>query len=489
MTFNDRPFLYFLPAIYLAWLVCRRREAWQVALLTAGSLLFYAHNHWRLIPLILSYCAVNWAIGVWLERTNRPRGVLTVGIAYNLLVLGYFKYYPLLVDLFASALTQCGINHSLAPPASWSIPFGISFYAFTGIAYMVDVYRRTAAAEPSAARYALSVTFFPHLVAGPILRANEFLTRLRPGQMPTQGIARLESLTLLARGYFKKVVLADRIALAIDPFFQHIAGPSTSGVWSLPYVYLYALQIYFDFSAYTDIARGLGLMFGYRWPDNFNLPYLAVNVADFWRRWHITLSRFLRDYLYIPLGGSRNGWWRTNRNLLITMLLGGLWHGASWSFMFWGGLHGTFLVLHRVWLLVPLRDRLADATGLAALLWRGFCVAVTFHAVCLAWCFFRLTVLSDGLTCVKKWFVFDPAKMWVGGAGDVGLWIMLVGYGLIAWLITQFDAQSLQWQDQPATNRRLVLRGALWGYGAAFLVLAALLAPGEAAPPFIYFQF
>src|SRR5262249_2146666 len=159
-------------------------------------------------------------------------------------------------------------------------------------------------------------------------------------------------------------------------------------------------------SGYTDIARGLGLLFGFRWPDNFNWPYLAGSVQEFWRRWHITLSLFLRDYLYVPLGGSRRGSGRTNVNLMATMLLGGLWHGAGWSFMLWGGLHGLYLLLHRLWGACPLRDRLQERR-----LWRLACVVMTFHAVCLAWCFFRLSVLSDSLACVRKWFDFDPARL------------------------------------------------------------------------------
>jgi alginate O-acetyltransferase complex protein AlgI len=487
VTFTEAPFLLTFPVIYALWLLCRRRESWQVGLLTAASLYFYGYNHWRLLPLILSYCAANWAVGRWIEISHRPRRALTVGVAYNLLVLGYFKYTPLLMATLAAGLTRLAISHGITAPTSWTIPFGISFYAFTGIAYMVDVFRRVTAAEASPARYALSVTFFPHLVAGPILRANEFLTHLRPGHMPDRGLAPLEALNLLARGAFKKVVLADRIALAIDPFFAHVADPSTAGVWSLPYVYLYAFQIIFDFSGYTDIARGLGLLFGYRWPDNFHLPYLATDVADFWRRWHITLSRFLRDYLYIPLGGNRHGWWRTNRNLMVTMLLGGLWHGASWSFMLWGGLHGGYLVLHRCWQLSPLQTRLASLTGILGRAWTAACIVLTFHCVCLAWCFFRLGAFGDSLICVKKWVIFDGAKWWVGGVNDPSIWILLAGYAAVTWVAQR--AETVAWHLAPGPVREPLLRGALMGYGTAVLLLAALLSPGEAAPPFIYFQF
>ena len=282
------------------------------------------------------------------------------------------------------------------------------------------------------------------------------------------------------------MVLADCISAATDPFFAHVNDPATMGVWALPYVWLYALQIYMDFSAYTDIARGLGLLFGYRWPDNFDRPYLAASVAEFWRRWHISLSRFLRDYLYIPLGGSRGGWWRTNLNLMLTMLLGGLWHGASWSFLLWGGLHGAFLVAHRVWVLCPWRDRLARLSGLPAWLWRCACVVLTFHAVCFAWCFFRLPALADSLACVAKWFVFDSGKMWVGGVADASLWAVLVGYVLLA----AVAGRAHRWlQGRPRPLPAPLLRGFVLAFSLALLLLAVLLSPGGVAPPFIYFQF
>jgi len=189
---------------------------------------------------------------------------------------------------------------------------------------MVDVYRGTAKPDGSLWRYCLFTTFFPHLLAGPILRAREFLVHLGPAELPQKPLAPAEGVFLLARGYFKKAALGDGIAVAVDPFFAHVGDPSTAGVWSLPYLYLYALQIYFDFSGYTDIARGLGLLFGFRWPENFDWPFLATSVRDFWRRWHMTLSRFLRDYLYVPLGGSRSGIPRTAAHIMVTMLVGGI---------------------------------------------------------------------------------------------------------------------------------------------------------------------
>lgn len=478
MTFEATSFIILVVVTYALWLLVRRHERAAVALLFAASLVFYGHNHWRLLPILFAYCFIDWAVGVWLERTRRPRLVLALGVGFNLAVLCFFKYVPLIVSTVA-ALTGVW----LCPRErleTWSIPFGISFYAFTGIAYVVDVHRRTYPAERNFVRYTLSAIFFPHLVAGPILRASEFLAFMRPGEMPKQGQAHLEASWLIARGYFKKLVLADRISVLIDPFFAHVSDPTTDGVWALPYVYLYALQILLDFSAYTDIARGLGLLFGYRWPENFDWPYLAANVGEFWRRWHITLSRFLRDYLYVPLGGNRHGRWRTCLNLMITMLLGGLWHGASWSFLLWGGLHGAFLVVHRLWGETPLSARVAKWHGARAWLWRAFAVAVTFHCVCLAWCFFRLTALSDSLICVKKWVVFDAERMLSPALFDPSLLVLGAGYALVSLLVAALE----RWVKGEA-----FVAGVRWGLRAAVLLLAALLAPGGAAPPFIYFQF
>jgi D-alanyl-lipoteichoic acid acyltransferase DltB (MBOAT superfamily) len=315
--------------------------------------------------------------------------------------------------------------------------------------------------------------------------------------MPCAPQAPLEALLLLGRGFFKKMVLAERISLAIDPFFAHVNDPSTAGVWALPFVWLYALQIYFDFSAYTDIARGLGLLFGFRWPENFNLPYLAGSVQEFWRRWHMTLSRFLKDYLYIPLGGNRRGEWRTGCNLMATMLLGGLWHGASWSFLLWGGLHGLYLIVNRAWDACPLRRLLP----VGQVLWRAAGVVLTFHCVCLAWCFFRLTALGDSLACVEKWFTFDAGKTFVGGSGDLSLWLALAAYGALAWLAHHVDFRSavvgFRWRGGealplervPQEVRGPMARGFLWGFGVMLLVLALLLSPGGISAPFIYFQF
>lgn len=488
MTFTETPFWVLAAATFLLWWFCRARQSTSIALLLVASIVFYGYHNWSLVPLILLYCIVNWVVAFYLPSTRWPRTLLGLGVGFNLSVLAYWKYTPLLLSTANLALRMHWQPPSLAS-TGWVTPFGISFYAFTGIAYMMDVFRGVTAAERSLPRYALSAIFFPHLVAGPILRPAEFLEKLRPSCMPDRPQALLEACLLLARGFFKKMVLADRISQAIDPFFIHVGDVSTAGVWSLPYVYLYALQIYLDFSAYTDIARGLGLLFGYRWPDNFNLPYLATSIQDFWRRWHITLSRFLRDYLYVALGGNRRGTVRTYANLMITMLLGGLWHGASWSFLLWGGLHGSFLVVNRLWTESRAGrwvKMVTEANGEIGTLWTCLCWFVTFHCVCLAWCFFRLSVLADSLACVRKVFAFDRHRMWVGGAYDPSL-IALVAYGLIVWLVLVPGKQVWEHDWRPAVAP--LQRGLLWGFSLTLLLLALLLSPGGDSPAFIYFQF
>ncbi len=489
MSFVDKSFLYFLPIFAALWLLARGSYRARLAVMLAGSLVFYSHNRWWTLGIILSYCLVDWAVGLRLRSTARPKLLLAIGIGFNLGCLAFWKYTPLLLQTAANVLGPANLLPSLEAKGSWIVPVGISFYAFSGIAYMMDVYRGVAAAERSFWTYALFTSFFPHLVAGPILRAREFLAHLGPASLPNSPVAPWEGTFLIGRGLLKKLLLADSIALAIDPFFADVSHPSTAGVWALPYVYLYAFQIYFDFSGYTDIARGLGLWFGFRWPENFNWPYLATSIQDFWRRWHMTLSRFLRDYLYIPLGGSRHGALRGAMALMITMLLGGLWHGASWSFAIWGGLHGLFLVVNRLWSTTRLHALLSALTGPAGLIWNGIRIALTFNAVCLAWCFFRLTDIRDSLNCVGKWFQFDLDKAFVGASADPALWLLLALYGLA----TLISVLLVRWANLESAAGRLVAqpfaRGLSWGIAASIIVAAVLMSPGGERPPFIYFQF
>ena len=293
MSFVQIEFAPFLLIVFGLWLLLRSRRAFALGWLLAASLVFYGFKQWWVLPIIIGYCLVDWLTGLWLQRTQRPRLALALGVGFNLLLLCFWKYTPLLVETAAAQLGWESIHLQQVASDHWVVPMGISFYAFTGIAYMTDIYRGVVAAEKSLWCYALFTSFFPHLVAGPILRPSEFLAHLRPGRMPTRPLDMAEGAFLIGRGFFKKRVLADSIALAIDPFFAHVSDQSTAGVWALPPVYLYALQIYFDFSGYTDIARGLGLWFGFRWPENFNWPYLATSIQEF-------LAALAHDAIALP---------------------------------------------------------------------------------------------------------------------------------------------------------------------------------------------
>jgi D-alanyl-lipoteichoic acid acyltransferase DltB (MBOAT superfamily) len=489
MNFAEIPFVILLLVTYGLWIAGRKQYESRLIVLLVASLIFYGYHQWLLLPLLLTYCLVGWGTALWIVRSRRPGWVLGLGITFNLGVLAYWKYTPMLLGVFAQLAAALELPAVAEPPQGWLLPFGISFFSFTGVAYMVDVYRGVIAPETNLIRFTVFKSFFPQLVAGPILRARDFLTELTPERMPDSAQSVQEALVLLARGYFKKMVLADRIGPAIDPFFLHVADASTSGVWAGPYVYLYALQIYFDFSGYTDIARGLGLMFGFRWPDNFRNPYLAPSLEEFWRRWHITLSQFLKDYLYIPLGGSRGSAWRTKLNLFLTMLLGGMWHGSSWSFLVWGSLHGVFLVVHRAWSACRLRAVLLEWCPCPHWLRRSLATVLTFHCVCLGWCFFRLTDIDESLACVRKCIVFDRSKCLVGGAADPSLWSLVISYGLLVLAASQGHRLFERVGRDLQTAWSPLVHGMAWGGGATMLLLSVLLAPRGEAAQFIYFQF
>ena len=488
MNFVDSEFVAFLAIVFALWLALRPFERATRLMLLVASFVFYGFHQWQLIFLLGAYCLVDWLAGIAIVTVQHRRLALVAGIAFNLGALAFWKYTPLVVNTVAWLVAGYNADVAAIGEADWYLPIGISFYAFTGIAYLVDVYRGETAAERSLCRFALFISFFPQLVAGPILRAREFLTELKPGALPRKSLALTEAFLLIGRGSFKKLVIADGIGRAIDPFFAHVASPVTEGVWSLPYLYLYSLQIFFDFSGYTDIARGVGLMFGFRWPENFDRPYLAASVRDFWRRWHMTLSRFLRDYLYIPLGGARRGMLRTVAAIMTTMLLGGLWHGAAWSFMLWGGLHGCYLVVHRLWRESRLAAMMDGLPPAGRYVWQVTAVVVTFHIVTVTWSFFRLTDLSLSVVCLEKLFVFEADKMFVGGSGDVSLWSLIAGYLVLAWIAPSFYRWT-RIRTARETASTVLMQGGAWGTSLALLALAYVLSNPGRGDPFIYFRF
>ncbi len=385
MLFNSYEYLiYFLPlALGAFFLLGRIRASFAVGALVAASLFFYAWWNPRYLPLILGSIGFNFAVGRMLRigaesvpgpSSVRAKALLAFGVGANLLVLGVFKYADFAVRN-VSGMTGWPIG---LPQIV--LPLGISFFTFTQIAYLVDVYRGRAK-EPSLLNYALFVSFFPHLLAGPILHHSEMMPQFasKSNKRP-QPFHIAAGLFLLAIGLVKKVCIADPLAPVVAAGFDHPESLSALTAWLT--VLAYTLEIYFDFSGYTDMALGAARMFNIRMPVNFDSPYHSTDIREFWRRWHMTLSRFLREYLYIPLGGNRHGEARTAVNVLATFLLGGLWHGAAWTFVIWGGLHGAALVCVRAW----------ERTGLR--LPRPLAWAVTFLFVMVAWVFFRASSLA-----------------------------------------------------------------------------------------------
>lgn len=513
MLFNSHPFvLCFLPITFLGfYLFARAGREFGLGWLVGASLFFYGWWDVRYVPLLLLSVAINYGFARLLIAEvgmRRRRALLVVGVSANLATLAYFKY----AAFGAATLTVIsGLDFTLAPIA---LPLGISFFTFTQIAYLVDA-SRGQVQQTKAAHYLLFVTYFPHLIAGPIIHHKEMMpqfARAGSGGINAENVA--IGLTAFSLGLVKKVLLADNLAQFATPVFEAAAiGPvflHEAWIGALAYT----LQLYFDFSGYCDMALGLSLLFGIRLPLNFNSPYQAENIADFWRRWHMTLSRFLRDYVYIPLGGKRRGSLRRYSNLMATMLIGGLWHGAGWTFVAWGGLHGAYLVILRAWQKLPLARRLANRRS-----WMVASRALTFLAVVTAWVFFRASSFTaagrmlSGMADLRQLSVIpEPLRNYLGGGavletlgfefqlGHVPgilrglLWI--VPLLAVVWFLP--NLQQMLGQDKlalasPATVRpcavlltwrpttwRAVVVGALLA-----LTVALMINPGE----FLYYQF
>jgi alginate O-acetyltransferase complex protein AlgI len=387
VLFNSYAFIFlFLPITLLGFHLIGGRGHHRIAIawLVAASLFFYGWWNPAYLGLILGSMLFNYAVGVSLSG-NPNRGVLGLGIAANLGLLGYYKYANFFVDNLNAFVGSSFHLETIL------LPLAISFFTFQQIAYLVDAYRGETH-EYRFLHYALFVTFFPQLIAGPIVHHKEMLPQFAKDVLYRLKAEHLAvGITIFAIGLFKKVVLADGIAVYATPVFDAAeAGVALTFFEAWGGALAYTLQLYFDFSGYSDMAIGLARMFGVRLPLNFNSPYKATNIIDFWRRWHITLSRFLRDYLYIPLGGNRKGEVRRNINILITMLLGGLWHGAGWTFVLWGGLHGAYLVINHAW-------RRLFQNAQPTLFGSFFGWTITMLAVVAAWVPFRAESMEGAM--------------------------------------------------------------------------------------------
>ncbi len=492
MLFNSYVFIFaFLPCCLLGYALLSRRGSRSAGIvwLTACSLFYYGWWDPKYLGLILGSIIANFALGVHLgrERAASRRAVLVVGIVANLALLGYFKYTGFFLETLNRAL---GTEWSTPPIV---LPLAISFFTFQQIAYLVDAYQHKAR-EYRFADYSLFVTFFPQLIAGPIVHHKEMLP-----QFTERGPYRLNARdlgvggTIFFIGLFKKTVIADTCASFASPIFDSVAGGATASFFDGWVAALaYTLQLYFDFSGYSDMAIGAARLFGIRLPLNFFSPYKATNIVEFWRRWHMTLSRFLRDYLYIALGGNRRGPARRYVNLFATMLLGGLWHGAGWTFVIWGGLHGSYLCVNHVWRV--LRQRLAPDREVSWIERRVY-HALTFFAVVVGWVFFRaadfdtaVSVLSsmigaNGLTFPSelKFYAAVPAIT----AGLIVAWWLPNTAQLLRSQNPVLETYSLEGERPTLLEWKPTLR---WAVVAAALTLSAVLLMSRASE-FIYYQF
>lgn len=462
-------FVFFLVTASVYWLLTN--HGWRKLWLLAASYVFYGAWDWRFLFLMIGCSAFNHIMALVVARQHKTgpaqAWVLPVSIVANLSVLFFFKYF----NFFATSLTEfAALFGATVSPVTLQVvlPVGISFFTFQAMSYFFDVYRKDIPAEKSFIDVSLYIAFFPQLVAGPIVRAADFLPQLTRRRFFADVNLR-GSLLLFAIGFIKKACIADGLAPYVERVFADPATFDAISIFSA--VIFYAMQIYCDFSGYSDMAIGAAGLLGYHLVINFRAPYLSANITEFWRRWHISLSTWLRDYLYIPLGGNRHGPRRRDRNLMLTMILGGLWHGASYNFIVWGFMHGLALIVRREW--AALRPAVGDVRPLS----RFFSGLLTFYWVCIAWIFFRAATLPAALDITYAFVTLRSP-----GTEQLPLGVPWIAVILL---------MASQWADQKYGIVKRI-EGVSWpafygGLGTASAFALALV-PGGALP-FIYFQF
>jgi alginate O-acetyltransferase complex protein AlgI len=460
MLFTTFTFVRFLLIVLALFYVLPRR--YRRYLLLAASLLFYMAWNVKFVLLILGLITVDYFAALWISKRQgaERRMALLVSLAANIGMLGWFKYANFARETWLHLLHPGAV----VQPLNIILPLGISFHTFQSISYVIDVYRGEQLAVTSYIDYALFVSFFPQLVAGPIVRAREFFHDFWNWKAPT-GAEWQQGVAMILTGYVKKLVFADQFALVADGYFANpILMPGRVPAWTGTIAF--ALQIFFDFSGYTDIAIGVAQLFGFHFPENFRRPYLSASITEFWRRWHMTLSRWLRDYIYISLGGNRKGEVRTYLNLMATMLLGGLWHGASWNFVIWGGYHGALLAVERmVW-------GRGERTGLL----RIPLTVITFLLVCVGWVFFRAK------TFAAAWFVVGQMFSKIRGDSLLSPWQWrLATLALVVALAEEYGGMLTRLTVSPAWARTLAV--------VVALLVIELFSATEQTIPFVYFQF
>jgi alginate O-acetyltransferase complex protein AlgI len=472
MWFNSFSFFWFFPVVLGAYWATPSWRARKLLLL-AASYFFYACWSPPFVFLLILSSTIDYSVGLALTATSGvfKRNVLVaVSCISNFGILATFKYAGFFLSTWQTVAHAMGISVAAAP--AWVtqivLPVGISFYTFHGVSYIIDVYRRRIEAEKSLVDFMLFVAFFPQLVAGPILRAWYFVPQLQ-SRRTNREVDWLRGGFLIILGFFQKVALADNMAPLANLVFDRPGRFNTVELWLGTYAF--AFQIYFDFAGYSNIAIGCARLLGFEIPENFRMPYIAVGFRDFWRRWHISLSTWLRDYLYIPLGGNRGGTWLTLRNLLIVMALGGLWHGASWTFVAWGLLHGIYLSIEH--LATPWLERLPEAIRRSRVS-RAAMAVTTFHVVCISWVFFRSRTVSAALSMAAAMLLPNGTRSNI--ETPVLVYLLIGALAIIAALV--------------AAGRGVATRVPpwLWGTCAAVMLFLTIVTWGD-ANEFIYFRF
>ncbi len=473
MLFNSTEYLiFFLVVCHLSWMLIDRPRL-RIWVMLLASIYFYASNNgWQLF-LLLGFTQVDYLCGLRIGASDSPRvrkWWLALSIGSNLAVLGFFKYSNFFMESLQDLARFAGQDLGWQP---WHVvlPVGISFYTFQTMSYTIDVYRKVIPAERSWSRFAFFVMYFPQLIAGPIVRAEDFVPQL--SKRPELDSAAFErSVAIIFRGLLKKIVLADGLLAAYsEAAFDAPASANMFEAWLG--LFAFAFQIYFDFGGYSDVAIGCARLMGFYIPDNFNLPYTADSFSDFWRRWHMSLSTWLRDYLYVPLGGNRmKTQWGVARNLMLVMLLGGLWHGAAWNFVIWGGMHGAFLLIERS--LGMHRDL---ASQQIHIFWRCLRRLVVFIGVLATWIVFRATSLTDIAAFVRSLTWGDAPQVVTAGQ------LLAVAVIAVSWAM-QYVARRGDPFERFA-NAPIPLKCVAYALAAAVIIVFNSRGPQA----FIYFQF
>jgi alginate O-acetyltransferase complex protein AlgI len=487
MLFNSHEFIFvFLPITFFIYFYLNHKRLTRASkgFLVCSSLFFYSWWNVAYLPIILASMVFNYIIGKSLNKACKNKSkefskktILTFGIIFNLSLLGYFKYTDFLIENFNLAF------NSNAELLQLALPLAISFFTFQQIAYLVDSYRQETK-EYEFLNYALFVTFFPQLIAGPIVHHKEMMPQFAKTSNKVKNYRNIAiGIFIFSIGLFKKVVIADTFAVWATNGFNVAITLNLLEAWATSLSYTF--QLYFDFSGYTDMAIGLALLFNIRLPANFNSPYKATNIQDFWKRWHITLSRFLRDYVYIPLGGNRKGEFRTYNNLMATFIIGGLWHGAGWTFVFWGFLHGIAIMVHRFW------------SKLGFKLWTWLAWLITFNFVNIAWVFFRAKGWDDAVKILSGMIGLGGIKIHTVLQSKLSF---LENYGIefgpygaiklraleILWFVFGFILILLFKNSTEQANR---FKTNLWYLFINSIVLFTLLSLLGSVSEFLYFNF